>query len=121
MTRRRLPDSRPSLTHKVEIQGADLYLTAGYYPDTGEVGEIFLNIGKQGSTLKGLLDSWAIMVSIAMQTEDSDLDAIITKFKGAGFEPSGMTSNPEIPECTSLVDYVVRWIEQHRRVEFKQS
>jgi len=114
MTRKRLPDTRPSITHKVEVGGADLYMQAGYYPDTSLIGEIFLSIGKQGSTLKGLLDSWAIMVSIAMQTEGSDLDAIIQKFKGSLFEPNGLTSNSVIPTCTSLVDYVVRWIELHR-------
>jgi ribonucleoside-diphosphate reductase alpha chain len=119
VTRKRLPEVRPSLTHKVEIQGADLYIIAGYFPDTGDIGEIFINIGKQGSTLRGFVDSWAILMSIAMQTEGSDLDAIITKFKGQTFEPNGMTTNTEIPECTSLLDYMVRWIEGHRKVELK--
>lgn len=116
MTRRRLPDLRPGLNHKVTIQDADLYVCAGYYPDTQEIAEIFLSIGKQGSTLKGLLDSWAVMVSLSLQEEGNDLDALIAKFKGVAFEPSGMTTNPEIPKCTSLVDYVVRWIEANRLV-----
>lgn len=118
-TRHYLPATRSSITHHVEIQGEqgeiDLYLTAGYYPDTREIGELFLQVGKQGSTLKGLLDGWAVMISFALQY-GNDIDAIIAKFKDSAFQPAGRTTNPEIPACTSLLDYVVCWIELNRRI-----
>ena len=121
MTRRRLPHTRPSITHKVEIDGADLYLTAGYYPDNGDIGEVFLSIGKQGSTMKGLLDSWAIMMSLAAQHDDvEEFEAILLRFKGVSFPPAGFTSNPEQPSCTSLIDYVVNWLGAHRRYNIQQ-
>lgn len=116
MEKQHLPATRTSLTHKVVIESeqgdVSVYLTAGLY-DTGEVGELFLHLGKQGSTLRGALDSWARMVSIALQWGVPAED-IIDKFKNVSFEPSGKTSNKDIPTCMSVVDYAVRWVEKGR-------
>ena len=124
--RLRLPETRHSLTHRVIISDQlggehDVYLTAGYYDQidpssAGQIGEIFIQIGKQGSTLKGAFDSWAIMISLSLQY-GVPLSAIVSKFKHVAFEPSGMTSNSEIPSCSSVVDYAVRWIEQHSELK----
>lgn len=111
--RMELPHTRVSTTHKVTIYGehgdAPLYITAGRYPN-GEVGELFVNMGKQGSTLRGALDSWARMVSVALQW-GVPMGEIIRKFQGVAFEPSGATSNKAIPRCTSVVDYTVQWLK----------
>lgn len=118
MERNKLPDERRSLTHRVDIDGEfgtmTSYLTAGYY-DNGKVGEIFVNVGKHGSTLQGTLDSWATMVSIAIQS-GMPVEDIVRKFRGVQFEPSGKTSNKEIPRCSSLIDYVVQWLEKHQEI-----
>ena len=117
--RKRLPDVRRSITHRVEIgsgQGEiDLYITAGYHDD-GTLGEVFLSIGKQGSTLKGALDSFAIMLSMGLQF-GVPLDSIVSKFEHVAFDPAGPTSNKEIPSCSSLVDYVAKWLDTHRTLD----
>jgi ribonucleoside-diphosphate reductase alpha chain len=117
--RKHLPETRRSITHRVEIQSAmvgatDVYITVGYYDD-GALGEVFVGIGKQGSTLKGAIDGWAIMVSVALQY-GVPLEAVVGKFSAMAFEPSGMTSNPEISTCSSVFDYVVRWLAMHASI-----
>lgn len=119
MPREKLSDERRSITHKVDIEGqygeVTIFITAGYY-ESGDIGELFLNVGKHGSTLQGALDSWAILVSLSLQSGMS-LDSIVSKFSGIAFEPSGKTTNPAIPQCSSLIDYTVKWIDKHRRLE----
>lgn len=109
----RLPDVRESVTHKVTIQSqhgdADVFIIAGRYP-SGKVGELFVNIGLQGSTLRGTLDAWARMVSVSLQW-GVPVEDIIEKFKGVAFEPAGYTTNKDIPQCNSVIDYAVRWLE----------
>ncbi len=114
-TRQRLPDTRPSTTHKVKIHDkamgtVTVYITAGMYAD-GKPGEVFVGIGKSGTTLNAMISSFAIMVSLALQY-GVPLDAIIRRFAATRFEPMGETSNPEIPLCVSIVDYLVRWLAQ---------
>lgn len=113
MTRKRLPATRSGRTHKVTISDPvsgdfDLYITSNYHED-GDLGEVFLSAGKMGSTLQGLLDGWAIMLSMAVQY-GTPLEDITGKFAGQSFAPSGPTDNPDIPVCTSLLDYVARYI-----------
>lgn len=114
MEKRHLPATRTSITHKVTVmsdQGdSSVFIIVGMY-DTGEVGELFVNLGKQGSTLRGALDCWARMVSVALQW-GVPLEDVIDKFKSVSFEPSGKTDNPEIPSCMSVVDYTMRWLEK---------
>lgn len=106
--RRRLPDERESVTHKFDIGGVEGYITVGFYPDTREPGEIFVRMAKEGSTLSGLLDSWAIMVSMALQY-GVPLASVVKKFSHARFEPSGFTGT-SLGYATSVPDYVVRWL-----------
>jgi ribonucleoside-diphosphate reductase alpha chain len=106
--RRKLPDERASITHKFDIQGHEGYITVGKFDD-GTPGEIFVKMAKEGSTLSGMVDSFAIMVSLALQY-GVPLDAMVSKFAHVRFEPSGYTSNPEIPIAKSIVDYLFRWL-----------
>ena len=106
MVRRKLPKVRPSQTISFRVGEAKGYLTAGEYPEDG-LGEIFVKLGKQGSTLSGLLDAFAISVSIGLQY-GVPLDAFISKFMNMRFEPAGMTDDPEIRFSTSLIDYIAR-------------
>jgi ribonucleoside-diphosphate reductase alpha chain len=107
--RRRMPRERQSLTHKFSLAGHEGYITAGLYPD-GSVGEIFLtDIGKEGSTLRGMMNSFATMVSIALQY-GVPLETLVQKFSYMRFEPEGMTMNPEIPFAKSMPDYIMRWL-----------
>jgi ribonucleoside-diphosphate reductase alpha chain len=104
--RKRLPQSRPSVTTSFQVGDAEGYITAGSYPDDG-LGEIFLKTSKQGSTLSGVMDAFAIAVSLGLQY-GVPLDAFVSKFINTKFEPSGMTNDPDIRFATSLVDYVFR-------------
>jgi ribonucleoside-diphosphate reductase alpha chain len=104
--RKRLPMSRPSITTSFQVGDAEGYITAGSYPDDG-LGEIFLKTSKQGSTLSGVMDAFAIAVSLGLQY-GVPLDAYVSKFINTKFEPSGMTNDPDIRFATSLVDYVFR-------------
>jgi ribonucleoside-diphosphate reductase alpha chain len=104
--RRRLPRSRPSVTTKFEVGGAEGYITASSYPDNG-IGEIFLKTSKQGSTLAGVMDAFSIAISIGLQY-GVPLEAYVEKFINMKFEPSGMTNDPDIRFASSLVDYVFR-------------
>jgi ribonucleoside-diphosphate reductase alpha chain len=107
--RRRMPRERQSITHKFSIGGHEGYITAGMYED-GTVGEIFLtDIGKEGSTLRGMMNSFATAISIALQY-GVPLETLVEKFSYMRFEPEGMTSNPEIPFAKSMPDYIMRWL-----------
>jgi ribonucleoside-diphosphate reductase alpha chain len=107
--RRRMPRERQSLTHKFSIGGHEGYITAGMYDD-GTVGEIFLtDIGKEGSTLRGMMNSFATAISISLQY-GVPLETLVRKFSYMRFEPEGMTSNPEIPFAKSMPDYIMRWL-----------
>ncbi len=107
--RRRMPRERQSITHKFSIGGHEGYITAGMYDD-GTVGEIFLtDIGKEGSTLRGMMNSFATAISISLQY-GVPLETLVRKFSYMRFEPEGMTSNPEIPFAKSMPDYIMRWL-----------
>jgi len=107
--RKRMPRERQSITHKFSIGGHEGYITAGMYED-GTVGEIFLtDIGKEGSTLRGMMNSFATAISIALQY-GVPLQTLVEKFSYMRFEPEGMTSNPEIPFAKSMPDYIMRWL-----------
>ncbi|MGO9904316.1 MAG: vitamin B12-dependent ribonucleotide reductase [Solirubrobacteraceae bacterium] len=107
--RKKMPRERQSLTHKFSIGGHEGYITAGTYED-GTVGEIFLtDIGKEGSTLRGMMNSFATSISIALQY-GVPLETLVRKFSYMRFEPEGMTSNPEIPFAKSMPDYIMRWL-----------
>ncbi len=106
--RHKLPDQRQAITHKFSISGHDGYLTVGLYED-GQHGELFLKMAKEGSTISGLMDTVAIMTSIALQY-GVPLKALVDKFSHTRFEPSGFTPNPEIPIAKSVTDYVFRWL-----------
>ena len=104
--RRRLPKSRPSRTTSFAVAGAEGYLTAGSYED-GELGEVFLKLGKQGSTLAGVMDAFSIAVSIALQY-GVPLEAFVSKFVNMRFEPAGLTDDPDIRMSQSIMDYIFR-------------
>ena len=104
--RRRLPKSRPSRTTSFSVAGAEGYLTAGSYED-GELGEVFLKLGKQGSTLAGVMDAFSIAISIALQY-GVPLEAFVSKFVNMRFEPAGMTDDPDIRMSQSIMDYIFR-------------
>ena len=107
--RRRMPKERQSITHKFSIAGHEGYITAGCYPD-GTVGEIFLtDVGKEGSTLRGMMNAFATSVSIALQY-GVPLETLVRKFSYMRFDPEGITGNPEIPFAKSLPDYIMRWV-----------
>jgi ribonucleoside-diphosphate reductase alpha chain len=104
--RRRLPKARPSLTTSFSVAGAEGYMTAGSYPDDG-LGEVFLKLGKQGSTLAGMMDAFSIAISIALQY-GVPLETYVQKFTNMRFEPAGMTDDPDVRMAQSVVDYVFR-------------
>jgi ribonucleoside-diphosphate reductase alpha chain len=107
--RRRMPRERESITHKFSIGGHEGYITAGKYED-GSVGEIFLtDIGKEGSAVRGMMNSFATSVSIALQY-GVPLETLVRKFAYMRFEPEGITTNPEIPFAKSMPDYFMRWL-----------
>ena len=107
--RKRMPRERQSITHKFSIGGHEGYITAGMYED-GSVGEIFLtDIGKEGSTLRGMMNAFATAISIALQY-GVPLETLVRKFSYMRFEPEGITGNPEIPFAKSMPDYIMRWL-----------
>ncbi|MGC1912083.1 MAG: vitamin B12-dependent ribonucleotide reductase, partial [Candidatus Acidiferrales bacterium] len=106
--RRKLPPERDSITHKFSIGGHEGYLTVGKYKD-GQLGEIFIKMAKEGSTLSGIMDAFALSVSISLQY-GVPLRAMVDKFVNSRFEPSGYTGNPEIRYAKSIVDYIGRWL-----------
>ncbi len=107
--RKKMPRERESITHKFSIAGHEGYITAGKYED-GNVGEIFLtDIGKEGSTMRGLMNAFATAISIGLQY-GVPLEVFVRKFSYMRFEPEGITGNPEIPFAKSLPDYIMRWL-----------
>ena len=107
--RRRLPDERHAITHKFTISGHEGYLTVGLYPDTGQPGEIFIVMAKEGSVVSGLVDCFATAISLALQY-GVPLKVLVDKFVHSRFEPSGITANPEIRFARSIADYIFRWL-----------
>ncbi len=107
--RRHLPDERKSITHKFRVGEQEGYITVGLYEE-GAPGEIFVNISKEGSTIRGLMDAVAMLTSVALQY-GVPLENLVSKFRGVHFEPAGLTGNPKIPAASSLVDYIFRWLE----------
>jgi ribonucleoside-diphosphate reductase alpha chain len=104
--RKRLPKSRPSKTTSFTVGGAEGYMTAGSYPDDG-LGEVFLKLGKQGSTLAGVMDAFSIAISIALQY-GVPLETYVQKFTNMRFEPAGLTDDPDIRMAQSILDYIFR-------------
>ncbi|HLB89246.1 MAG TPA: hypothetical protein VJK29_16450 [Terriglobales bacterium] len=107
--RRRLPDERHGLTHHFSVGGQEGYVTVGLYED-GLPGEMFIRMAKEGSTVSGLMDSFATAVSLALQY-GVPLQVLCDKFSHTRFEPSGWSGNPKIGYAKSLMDYLFRWIE----------
>jgi ribonucleoside-diphosphate reductase alpha chain len=117
--RRRLPSIRPSKTFSFTVGDADGYIIAGEYPEDG-IGEIFLKVAKQGSTLAGIMDAFAISVSLGLQY-GVPLEAYVQKFVNMRFEPSGMTTDEDIRFASSLVDYIFRRLALEYLDEEKRS
>ena len=106
--RKRLPAERQAITHRFEVSGHEGYITVGMYED-GTPGEIFLKMAKEGSTVSGLMDSFATAISLALQY-GVPLQALVDKFSHTRFEPQGFTKNPEIPIAKSVMDYIFKWL-----------
>lgn len=114
-----LPETRRSVTHKFSIGNHEGYLTIGLFPD-GRPGEIFIKMSKEGSTLSGLIQGFCRAFSLALQHGLSTREAA-ERFRGMRFEPSGPTNNPEIPESSSILDYVARYLQLHFVEEERRS
>lgn len=106
--RHRMPETRVAMTHKFDIAGHEGYITVGLYED-GQPGELFIQMAKEGSTIGGLMDTVATLVSLALQY-GVPLESLVKKFAYQRFEPSGFTRNPDIRNATSITDYVFRWL-----------
>ena len=106
--RHRLPEERASITHKFSVGGHEGYITVGLYP-TGQPGEIFIKMAKEGSTVSGLMDAFATSISLALQ-HGVPLKVLCEKFAHTRFEPSGWTGNEQIGYAKSLMDYIFRWL-----------
>ena len=106
--RHKLPEERASITHKFNVGGHEGYITVGLYPDQSP-GEIFITMAKEGSTVSGLMDSFACAISIALQ-HGVPLKLVCEKFAHTRFEPSGWTNNPDIGFAKSIMDYIFRWL-----------
>jgi ribonucleoside-diphosphate reductase alpha chain len=104
-----LPQTRRSHTHKFAINGHEGYLTVGLFDD-GRPGEIFIKMSKEGSTLSGLIQGFCRAFSLCLQ-HGLPVGEACERFRGMRFEPMGGTSNPEIPECSSILDYVARYLQ----------
>ncbi len=103
-----LPETRSSLTHKFCINGHEGYLTVGLHPN-GQPGEIFIKMAKEGSTMSGMCQAYCRAFSLALQY-GLTLDDAVHRFHGMRFEPMGPTTNPDVPECSSIVDYVAKFL-----------
>jgi|TARA_B100000959_G_scaffold280161_1_gene341521 ribonucleoside-diphosphate reductase alpha chain len=108
-TRRALPPTHESVTHKFSINGHEGYLTVGLFED-GLPGEIFIKMSKEGSTLSGLIQGFCRAFSLAIQFGLPLTDAI-ERFRNMRFDPLGITSNPDIPQATSILDYVAQYLD----------
>jgi ribonucleoside-diphosphate reductase alpha chain len=106
--RRRLPDTRRSITHHFNVAGHEGYLTVGMY-ETGGPGELFITMSKEGSTIGGLMDSLGTAISVALQY-GVPIESLVSKFAYQRFEPQGITTNRDIPFAKSLVDYIFQWM-----------
>jgi len=104
--RRRLPKTRSATVTRFDVAGAEGYMTASTYPDDG-VGEVFLKLGKQGSTLAGVMDAFSMAISVGLQY-GIPLESFVSKFTNMRFEPAGMTDDPDIRIATSVMDYIFR-------------
>lgn len=111
LTRRALPATRDSITHKFSVGSHEGYLTIGLYDD-GAPGEIFVKVSKEGSVVSGMAQAFSRAFSLSLQ-HGLSVNEAVTRFKGMKFEPCGMTSNPEIPQADSIVDYIARYLELH--------
>lgn len=107
--RRRLPDTRQSITHKFTVDTHEGYLTVGLYED-GKPGELFIKMAKEGSTLGGLMDTVGILTSMLLQ-HGVEISDIAEKLKHTNFEPNGFTKSDIVGECSSISDYIFRWME----------
>lgn len=107
--RNRLPDERISMTHKFEVGGHEGYLTVGLYPDR-QPGELFITMAKEGSTVSGLISSFAQAISIGLQ-HGVPLKLFCEKFAHTRFEPSGWSGHPDIRHASSVMDYIFRWLQ----------
>jgi ribonucleoside-diphosphate reductase alpha chain len=107
--RQSLPTTRRSVTHKFSVARHEGYLTIGLYED-GTPGELFMKMAKEGSTISGMCQAFCRAFSLALQY-GLTVDEAVTRFKGMRFEPMGPTSNPDIPEVSSLIDYIARYLE----------
>jgi len=108
-TRQSLPSTHESLTHKFSVANIEGYLTIGMYED-GKPGEVFIKISKEGSAISGFCQAFCRAFSLSLQHGLSVEDAV-TRFKGMRFEPYGPTSNPDIPDASSIIDYLARYLE----------
>ncbi|MDR0533037.1 MAG: vitamin B12-dependent ribonucleotide reductase [Verrucomicrobiales bacterium] len=106
--RRRMSDTRVSITHKFDIAGHEGYITVGLFDDK-QPGEVFITMAKEGSTIGGLMDALGTMVSLSLQY-GVPLEALVKKFAHTRYEPSGFTRNPDIPMAKSITDYIFRWL-----------
>ena len=104
--RRRLPKSRTGITTSFTVGGAEGYITANSYPDNG-LGEVFLKISKQGSTLAGLMDAFSVAISVGLQY-GVPLETYVAKFANMRFEPAGLTDDPDVRMAQSMMDYIFR-------------
>ena len=114
-TRRRLPDTRKGVTHKFYIGETKGYINVGLFED-GTCGEVFLHIAKEGSTLAGMTNSFAILLSMALQY-GIPLKEIAAKFRHHRFEPDGLTKNKDIPMASSIIDYLFAWLQKEFQLE----
>jgi ribonucleoside-diphosphate reductase alpha chain len=117
--RRRLPATRPSITHKFNMAGHEGYLNVGMF-ENGSPGELFITMAKEGSTVGGMMDAFATAISLCLQY-GVPLDALVKKFSHQRFEPSGMTDNREIPFAKSIVDYIFRWMGMTFLEEYRKA
>ena len=111
--RRVLPTTRESITHKFSVGSHEGYLTLGLFDDRSP-GEIFIKMSKEGSTLSGLIQGFCRAFSLALQYGLSIEDAV-DRFRGMRFDPMGPTNNPDIPEASSILDYLARYLEQYEQ------
>lgn len=109
---RNMPKEHPAMQHEFRIKGFKGFLTMGMYPEDQDLGEIFVNFAKQGSTLQGMAMAWAIAISMGLQ-RGVPLEDYVRMFAHMSFEPAGFTDNPQIPFATSIPDYVVRYVATH--------
>lgn len=107
--RRRLPDERRAITHHFSVGGQEGYVTVGFYED-GQPGEVFIKMAKEGSTVSGLMDSFATVVSLSLQY-GVPLRVLCDKLSHTRFEPSGWSRNPHIGFAKSIMDYLFRWLD----------